>query len=80
MANGGGPACLRLRVVADPASVDPRFLVDGARLDAIVSVVEKFWPEMISPETIGSKQLVDSIETARNRLLETLNLTELIEK
>ena len=28
MANGGGPACLRLRVVADPATVDPRFLVD----------------------------------------------------
>lgn len=25
MANGGGPACLRLRVVADPATVDPRF-------------------------------------------------------
>ena len=35
MANGGGPACLRLRVVADPLSVDPRFLVDEARLDAI---------------------------------------------
>src|SRR3546814_5813861 len=28
MANGGGPACLRLRVVADPAHIDPRFLVD----------------------------------------------------
>ena len=28
MANGGGPACLRLRVVADPATIDPRFLVD----------------------------------------------------
>ena len=35
MANGGGPACLRLRVVADPATVDPRFLVDEARLDRI---------------------------------------------
>ncbi len=31
MANGGGPACLRLRVVADPATIDPRFLVDEAR-------------------------------------------------
>ncbi|MDA4835722.1 N-succinylarginine dihydrolase, partial [Enterobacter hormaechei] len=31
MANGGGPACLRLRVVADPARIDPRFLVDAAR-------------------------------------------------
>ena len=31
MANGGGPACLRLRVVADPATVDPRFLLDEAK-------------------------------------------------
>ncbi len=28
MANGGGPACLRLRVVADPGEVDPRFIAD----------------------------------------------------
>ena len=35
MANGGGPACLRLRVVADPATVDPRFLVDEAKLDRL---------------------------------------------
>ena len=41
MANGGGPACLRLRVVADPATVDPRFLVDDAKLDRIAAVVER---------------------------------------
>ena len=38
MANGGGPACLRLRVVADPATVDPRFLVDDAKLDRLADV------------------------------------------
>jgi succinylarginine dihydrolase len=40
MANGGGPACLRLRVVADPATVDPRFLLD-ARASIIWS---RWWP------------------------------------
>ena len=39
MANGGGPACLRLRVVADPATVDPRFIAHEAKLDQIASVV-----------------------------------------
>src|SRR5690606_41247672 len=29
MANGGGPACLRLRVVADRRTVDPPFLLAG---------------------------------------------------
>ena len=41
MANGGGPACLRLRVVADPATVDPRFLVDEAKLDRIADCIER---------------------------------------
>ncbi|PKP97146.1 MAG: succinylarginine dihydrolase, partial [Alphaproteobacteria bacterium HGW-Alphaproteobacteria-13] len=35
MANGGGPACLRLRVVAEPAAVDARFIADEAKLDRI---------------------------------------------
>ena len=35
MANGGGPACLRLRVVAEPEAVDPRFMVDEAKLDRL---------------------------------------------
>jgi succinylarginine dihydrolase len=51
MANGGGPACLRLRVVADPAKVDPRFMVDEAKLDAIAAVISEEWPERIEPTT-----------------------------
>ena len=47
MANGGGPACLRLRVVADPSTVDPRFLVDEAKLERIGEVVRQTWPEQI---------------------------------
>ncbi len=35
MANGGGPACLRLRVVCDPATVDPRFMLDEAKADLL---------------------------------------------
>ena len=52
MANGGGPACLRLRVVADPGTVDPRFLVDQAKLDAIAAVVRSHWPEQIHPSEL----------------------------
>ncbi|MEH3160214.1 MAG: N-succinylarginine dihydrolase [Sphingomonas taxi] len=53
MANGGGPACLRLRVVADPATVDPRFLADADRLDRIAAVVNRWWPEAIDPRGAG---------------------------
>src|SRR3546814_16405599 len=33
LANGGGPACLRLRVVPDPAPIDPRLLTRPAAPD-----------------------------------------------
>lgn len=79
MANGGGPACLRLRVVADPATIDPRFLVDHAKLDRIASVVDAYWPEAIDPAAIADPALVIRIEAARRALLETLEIVELID-
>ena len=77
MANGGGPACLRLRVVADPATVDPRFLLGEARADLLEKVISANWPEQIDPGDIGSEALADSVRMARGRLLEALDLTEL---
>ncbi|MES1971259.1 MAG: N-succinylarginine dihydrolase [Pseudomonadota bacterium] len=78
MANGGGPACLRLRVVADPATIDPRFLVDDARLDLIARVIEQHWPEEIAPGVIADPALIGAVERARRALLEALGIVELI--
>jgi len=77
MANGGGPACLRLRVVADPATVDPRFIADDAKLDRIADVVAKHWPEAIAPGDLASATLAGDVRAARAALLETLDLGEL---
>ncbi|WP_070934030.1 N-succinylarginine dihydrolase [Edaphosphingomonas haloaromaticamans] len=78
MSNGGGPACLRLRVAADPATIDPRFLVDPARLDAIAALVEHHWPEAIAPQDLASPDLWVQAEAARAALLDFLGLSELI--
>lgn len=77
MANGGGPACLRLRVVADPAAVDPRFMADPAKLDRIAAVVAAHWPEAIAPGDLASSALVRDVQRARAALLEALDLGEL---
>jgi succinylarginine dihydrolase len=77
MANGGGPACLRLRVVADPATVDPRFLLDPAKAMRIEAVIAAQWPETIAPGDLGSAALAKTIIAARHALLEALDLTEL---
>lgn len=77
MANGGGPACLRLRVVADPATVDPRFLLDEAKIAQIEAVVAAHWPEAIRPEQLGAPALARQLVAARMALLEALDLTVL---
>jgi succinylarginine dihydrolase len=79
MANGGGPACLRLRVVADPTTIDPRFLVDEAKLDELAGMIVTHWPEAIAQDEIGDPDLVNRIERARRALLTQLDLVGLID-
>lgn len=77
MANGGGPACLRLRVVADPAHVDPRFMLDEAKAERIENVIAAYWPEAIAPAQLGDPVLAGQVTTARAALLDALDLSEL---
>ena len=74
MANGGGPACLRLRVACDPATVDPRFLLSEAKADLLEEVVAANWPEQIDPADLGSESLAQSVIAARAALLDALDL------
>ena len=77
MANGGGPACLRLRVVTDPTHVDPRFMLDDAQAQRIGNVISAHWPESIEPAQIGDPDLKSQVISARHALLDALDLSEL---
>ncbi|MEO6248423.1 MAG: N-succinylarginine dihydrolase [Sphingomicrobium sp.] len=74
MANGGGPACLRLRVACDPATVDPRFLVDEAKLDRLGEVIGRSWPAKVAVAELQRPSLITDIERARGALLDSLDL------
>lgn len=78
MANGGGPACLRLRVVCDPAHVDPRFLLDAAKIDRLTQIVSACWPDQIAPDALDNPNLWADITTARTALYTALQLEDLI--
>ena len=78
MANGGGPACLRLRVVADPATVDQRFMLDEAKAERIEAVIAEMWPETINPAEIGDDALAKRVIEAREALLSVLSLDTLV--
>jgi succinylarginine dihydrolase len=75
MRNGGGPACLRLRVALDEselAGLDQRFLLDEAKADALAALIERHWPEHIAPNQIGDPDLWRQCHGARAALLDLL--------
>jgi succinylarginine dihydrolase len=56
MRNGGGPACLRLRVLVSPeaeAAFNPLFVLTERSADRIEAVIEHHWPERVTPADIG---------------------------
>ncbi len=78
MANGGGPACLRLCVACNVETVDPRFLVDERKLDLLAGVIRRHWPEAIATGELQSPALIASVRAARDTLLDALDLRELL--
>lgn len=77
MCNGGGPACLRLRVPLEAealAAVDPRFLVDERKLDRLERLVESHWPEAIAPADLANPGLWQQCAAAHAALLATLSI------
>lgn len=75
MKNGGGPACLRLRVAVSEAAyaaIDPRFLLDDAKADALERLIETHWPESIAPDELGNPALWETAWEARRGLLKLL--------
>ena len=71
MRNGGGPACLRLRVpvsAAAMAGIDSRFLLDERRWEALYRLVERHWPERIDAAALADPALWDEALAAHDAL------------
>ncbi|KRB85895.1 succinylarginine dihydrolase [Sphingomonas sp. Root710] len=71
MRNGGGPACLRLRVpVSDAArgGIDPRFMLDERRWAALNELVERHWPERIDARDLADPALWETAFAAHDAL------------
>jgi succinylarginine dihydrolase len=71
MKNGGGPACLRLRVPMDEAAlaaVRPGYILDDARWEALARTVEAAWPQTIAPSDLDNPALWDQVIAAQGAL------------
>lgn len=56
MRNGGGPACLRLRVLVSPEAeraINPMYILTDRSADMIEQIVDSHWPDRVEPADIG---------------------------
>ncbi|MBZ6377336.1 succinylarginine dihydrolase [Pacificimonas flava] len=75
MRNGGGPACLRLRVAAGAearAAIDTRFLLDDEKADTLERLIEEYWPDSVSPGDLAAPDFWEACWAARRALLAQL--------
>ncbi len=81
MRNGGGPACLRLRVVMtaeERAACHQGVLLDEAKIDSLQTVVRAHYREELTPADLADSAFADECRKAREELLKVLALERLV--
>lgn len=77
MSNGGGPACLRLRVALNQqelAAVNQAFILDDEKIDALKACVEKHYRDELSPEDLLDPEFMNECFVALNALTEVIGI------
>ncbi len=80
MKNGGGPACLRLRVVLNEQQIDsigPRVLITEELYMDLVAWVDTHYRDQLSFEDLRDPQLIDELQTAAVSLEDILKMPNL---
>lgn len=79
MRNGGGPACLRLRVVMtedEIAAAHQGVFLDEAKIDALQDAVRAHYRDELSPVDLADPAFADECSRAREALLAILDLKD----
>lgn len=77
MRNGGGPACLRLRVAlteAEKAAIRARVFLDDALYHTLRDWIERYYRDRLSSTDLADPQLLDESRTALDELTRVLGL------
>ncbi|MEQ1809565.1 MAG: N-succinylarginine dihydrolase [Terricaulis sp.] len=77
MRNGGGPACLRLRIVMTPqerAAAAQGFFLDDALAVTLEAWIKKHYREELAPDDLGDPALVGETQLALDELTRILPL------
>ena len=81
MRNGGGPACLRLRVVMTPeerAACHQGVLLDEAKIDHLQDIVRASYRDRLAAADLSDPDFAEECLSAREKLLHALDLSGLV--
>jgi succinylarginine dihydrolase len=82
MRNGGGPACLRLRVVLsaeEQAAIGARVVFDDALGDELKAWIERHYRDRLAPDDLADPQLLVECRQALDQLTQLLRLGSVYE-
>lgn len=77
MRNGGGPACLRLRVVMtaeERAACHQGILLDEEKIDVLQNIIRETYRDRLSAADLADPAFVEECRTARKAIIEVLDL------
>lgn len=77
MKNGGGPACLRLRVAmteAQMAAAHQGVMMTSSKLDHLAEWVNRHYRDHLDPDDLGDLNLIDEVRSALDELTQILDL------
>ncbi|CUA82254.1 MULTISPECIES: N-succinylarginine dihydrolase [Gulbenkiania] len=77
MQNGGGPACLRLRVALSEqelAAVNPRVMMDDSLYSMLTHWVDTHYRDRLAPDDLADPALLDECRRALDELTQILGL------
>lgn len=79
MKNGGGPACLRLRIVMSPdeleaTSSSTKIFLDDATYQSLREIGQTHYRDELKPDDLRDPNLITEAQTALDRITQTLQL------
>jgi len=77
MSNGGGPACLRLRVILtahERAAINPAFMLSDEKINSLQDWVKRHYRDELIPADLADPALFDESQNALDELTQMLGL------
>lgn len=83
MRNGGGPACLRLRVILNEnelQAMNHRFLFTEDLYQTLCKCIQKYYPSEINPRDLGNPKYIENSQIALREIYDIFHIKDFLDQ